>query len=282
MKAFDTRGERDMSEKVEPMLLRERARPGIPAYHAFLPSSRDPQAAIPLVLCIHGVSRDAQEQVNILAHEAEVRGYALLAPHFDAKRWQDYQRLGRRGRGPRADLALRRARTQFETESGQSFGPIFLLGFSGGAQFAHRFAMTHPTEITAAVCASAGWYTLPEPGRRYPRGLRADAALTGVCLDPRRFLRVPILVAVGSADLGRDESFRLSARLDETQGRSRVERARRFHQAMRDAAQKRGLVARTEYVEFEGAGHSFSECVRHGLAGVAFDFFGRALEGIPS
>ena len=36
---------------------------------------------------------------------------------------------------------------------------INLFGFSGGAQFAHRYAMAHPGSVNALVLTAPGWFT---------------------------------------------------------------------------------------------------------------------------
>lgn len=272
--------ESDLSTEVEPPLFFEKARTGIPGYYGYLPIGGEDSESVPLVLCIHGISRDSREQVELLLPEAEARGYALLAPQFDEAGFGDYQRLGRRGRGPRADLALIECFRQLEAVAGRPFGQVYLMGFSGGAQFAHRFVMAHPDRIAAAVCASSGWYTLPDARKRYPRGLRADGDLAGVRFDPMKFLRVPILVSVGSEDVERDFSLRRQPRLDASQGHNRVERAQSWHRAMADAAKERGLVSRTRYIELPGVAHSFRACVDAELSRIAFEFFEETERGL--
>jgi pimeloyl-ACP methyl ester carboxylesterase len=244
----------------------------MPECLAYVPPRLEAAAPARLVVCVHGISRDHREQIELLREEAEQRGYALLAPRFSERAWPDYQRLGRRGRGPRADLGVDLAIERLEHQLGLRFGDRFLLGYSGGAQFVHRYAMAHPDRVRAAVCAAAGWYTLPETQRRYPYGLRVEGSLAGVRLEPEAFLRVPLLVAVGRKDTTR-EAMRSRPRLDAEQGRHRLERAERWTDAMRRAAERRGLESSVELALIEGAGHAFSECVRGGLARLAFDFF---------
>lgn len=268
------------SGAVEPPLSYQSARPGVPAYYAYVPMRVEDRATLPLAVGIHGISRDAKEMAEQLLPEAQSRNFALLAPYFDPAEYQDYQRLGRRGRGGRADLALFQALRQLEIDADREFRPIYLIGFSGGAQFAHRFVMAYPGLVGAATIASAGWYTYPAPRRRYPTGLRVNGELTGVRLEPSQFLRVPMLVTVGVEDTMRDASVRTNVRLDERQGRNRVERARRFHQAMGEAAATRGIESQTRLIELPNAGHSFCECVENGLARLAFEFFDSANRSI--
>lgn len=48
---------------------------------------------------------------------------------------------------------------------------ILLYGHSGGAQFAHRFAMIHPEMIDKSAYSDAGRYCFPRTDIRYPDGL---------------------------------------------------------------------------------------------------------------
>ncbi len=255
-------------------LLRLPAGDGRPECLAFVPATFPRGGRARVALCVHGISRDFEEQIELLRGEASRRGYALLAPLFDAKGWRDYQRLGRRGRGPRADLALDRALECLENRIELELSDRFLIGYSGGAQFVHRYAMAHPNRVQAVVCAAAGWYTMPDPARRYPHGLKVDGGLAGVRLDPAEFLRIPVLTVVGDSDVEL-ESMRASDRLDRVQGRTRIERAQRWSEAMDRAREKRGIDSRSEFILLEGAGHAFSDCVDVGLARRAFEFFDR-------
>lgn len=245
---------------------------GAPGAYFFLPDTIEGSSDVPLLICVHGISRNAREQVTSFAPEAAQRGYALLAPHFEEAGFADYQRLGRRGRGPRADLALQNLISSFERHVSRSFGAYSLFGYSGGAQFAHRYTMAHPERVIATVCAAAGWYTHPDPRSSYPHGLRVGGALPGIQLEPRRFLEIPMLVVVGSEDIARDESLRSSARVDRIQGGTRLERAQRWVDAMREASTRAKLPPSVRYEELEGVRHSFEACMGADLATHVFDF----------
>jgi pimeloyl-ACP methyl ester carboxylesterase len=232
-----------------------------------------------MVACIHGISRDAEEQVRLLAPFADRHGFGLLAPVFEAEVWSDYQRLGRRGRGPRADLALQALLAECSPSGLREEGGELLIGFSGGAQFVHRYAMAHARRVRAAVVASAGWYTLPDSDRAYPQGLRVAGDLAGVRFELRALLAVAMRVFVGGADVDRDESLRRSRAIDRRQGRHRVERAERFVRAMERAARKAGVDPRIRLDRLRHAGHSFEACVDAGLGERAFRFLAEAQAG---
>ncbi len=249
------------------------SRSGGLAYHSLVPDSAKARGSATLVVAVHGISRNAVEQMAAFTPFAVERGLVLMAPCFDTPEDGDFQRLGRRGRGRRADLALDEAIRALSEEARVSFTRRLFVGFSGGGQFVHRYLMAHPDRVDAAVVSAAGWYTHPDARQAYPLGLRTGAELSGTRMNPADFLRVPVLVAVGSLDVERDESVRTSTRLDDRQGENRIERARRWVDAMRAAGRSRSLPARHELVVLEGAGHSFSDCVDAGLARAAFEFF---------
>ena len=58
-------------------------------------------------MTVHGISRNAEEHAKKFAPYAEQYGVILIAPFFSEKDFPDYQRLGRKGRGERADSALK-------------------------------------------------------------------------------------------------------------------------------------------------------------------------------
>ena len=193
---------------------------------------------------------------------ARKSGAIVVAPLFADDRFPDYQRLGRNGRGARADFALDAVLCEVERLTGAATERFYLTGFSGGAQFAHRYAMAHPRRIAALALCAAGWYTFPESGRPFPYGIKACPHLPGVVFNPAAFLRIPTLVAVGDEDAVRDEALNASAKVDRQQGRDRVERARRWLSAMRTAAEGFAFNTRYEFELLPRAGHDFGDCAK--------------------
>lgn len=226
-------------------------------FWAYLPR----RTATRILVSVHGISESARSHAEHFAPLAERHGSLLVAPHFERPAWRDYQRLGRPGRGPRADRALERLVAAVGARAGVGSGRFFLFGYSGGGQFAHRYLMAHPRRVAAAAVASAGWYTFPDTRRRFPHGIRRGASFGDLELDADVFLRVPLLVTVGERDVERDGSLRQTERIDREQGLNRLERARRFVAAMRRAAERRGMPSPVVLRPLPGAGHSFEENV---------------------
>lgn len=227
---------------------------------------------LPLLVVIHGIARNAHGQARAFRPVAQARGWALVAPEFDERGHGDYQRLGRVGRGPRADHALEALVERAGERLSLRFGPRHLVGFSAGAQFAHRYLMAHPDRVDALVLGAPGWFTFPDPRRAYPYGLRVGRELPGVRLSPGDFLRRPVLLAVGSRDDARDPSLRQTRRVDRLQGHDRLERAIRWSEAMNHLARRRDIPEPVRLQVLKGAGHDFAECCAAGFVDVAAAF----------
>ncbi|MGL6291324.1 MAG: hypothetical protein ACRC2H_11585 [Silanimonas sp.] len=240
-------------------------------YFLQAPRRQDPRA--PLLVSVHGVTRNALEHVQAFSEAAWERGCALLVPLFDERQHRRYQRLGRERRAPRADLAmlalLREARQRLRLDE----TPIRLFGYSGGGQFAHRFSLFYPEQVARVAIGAAGWYTFPDAEHAYPAGL-ADLDATG--LPPLRLdaaLRVPAAVYVGDLDNEHDAKFNAATCLVGQQGATRIERGQRWVAAMRARARAAGLDTPYRFELLPGANHSFLRCVnRGGLRERVLDF----------
>jgi len=226
----------------------------------------------PPLVTVHGISRNALEHARAFAPFAEAEGWVIVAPLFDPKRYGDYQRLGRSGRGERADRALGSLLSVLAREFPMLGDSTLLFGFSGGAQFVHRYLMAYPESVAAAVSASAGWYTFPDPTTPYPYGIRVARELPGLRFERTRFSEVPTLVLVGGEDRLRDASLRQGRSLDRHQGPDRVERARRWCRAMERLSRAAGRAPCVELEVVPGIGHSFEEGSDAGLLRRAVQF----------
>ena len=222
-------------------------------YFLYLPRS----GASRILVTVHGVSRNAEQHARCFTRLAERHGLALVAPLFARDRFRDYQRLGRTGKGPRADLALHRILREVARLTGVDSESFYLFGFSGGGQFAHRYTFAHPQRVRALVVGAAGWYTVPDLQRPYPSGTGEAVGLPGVRFDAAQYLRVPTCVLVGELDTRRDDELRKTRGLDRRQGTNRVQRGRNWIQTMRSAARKRGLATRYRFELLPGVDHSF-------------------------
>ena len=242
-------------------------RRGLPCWLA-LPDRIAPEAA-PLV-AIHGIHRNAEAQARAFATRAAAQGRLVIAPLFDPAEWPRYQQVVL---GGRADLALLDLLQELQLAGMVRTRRIALAGYSGGAQFAHRFAMLYPHMVEHLTVTAAGWYTFPAD-MPFPYGLAVRKGRTDwgsrIADGLDAFLSLPVDVCVGTADNLPDEHTRRRPRLDERQGSDRLTRATRWVEALNATAAARGIAPRARLRLLAGCGHDFAQCVaRGGLARIA-------------
>jgi pimeloyl-ACP methyl ester carboxylesterase len=230
----------------------------------YLPGT--PMPGRPVFVTVHGLSRNFEEHARLFAPFCESFGVTLVAPCFVEPQFKDYQRLGRMGRGMRADQALDTLLEEVLAATGIPAEPFHLFGFSGGAQFAHRYTMAHPERVAHAVIGASGWYTFPDRDERYPYGLRRGRSLRELRFEPKRLLRVPMTVMVGEHDVT-NADLRRTRRVNRQQGLNRKERARNWVRAMRAAARVYRLKPRVELELLPCGDHAFATLMQNAALG---------------
>ena len=248
-----------------PFSLQYRRAKGRGALACWLARPLDMSPGAPPLVAVHGISRGARDQAERFAPRAAALGRPVIAPLFDERRWPIYQQVVRRGR---ADLALLALMTELRLQGIWQTAAFDLVGYSGGAQFVHRFAMLYPDLVGRLTVTSAGWYTFPDdtafpyglaarPGRRDDWGPRFAAGLD-------RFLRLSTQVCVGARDSVPDLATRSRPNVNIQQGEDRMTRAKRWVSALREAAAARGITPRLDFRILPDCGHDFRACVCRG------------------
>ena len=131
---------------------------------------------------------------------------------------------------------------------------IDLVGFSRGAQSAHRFALRHPDRVAALVTLSAGTYTMPTSTQPYPFGVVGFALSNHQNpFDLAALRHVRIFVGVGEADANPADVVR---GWDTVGGTTRLERGTRFAQALQQ------LSVPSHFASYPGVGHVFVPAMR--------------------
>lgn len=142
---------------------------------------------------------------------------------------------------------------------------FFLFGFSGGAQFAHRFLYVHPTRLHAVSIAAPGMVTLIDPARPAWVGTQGLGALCGHELDLPQVQRVAVQLLVGSED-GKSHVGGAGQEHYNHAGTNRIERLR----TLRTNYQAHGIPV--SHREVPGAAHDFAP-----LAAAAVPFLRRQI-----
>lgn len=258
-------------------------RPGVPGVipDSWMVQPSAPTTAPPVVV-VHGINRDVEKMAQILVPRAQAMGRTLVLPHFSKTLWPRYQRAVCNKRADWALLALMKA---LRAEGQIAQGRFDLSGFSGGAQFAHRFAWLYPDMVDRLCVTAPGWWTFPDMGAAWPLGMGSagsDNRPETFWLEAnlRRFLNRRILVCVGADDITRDPNLRQGDDIDAQQGPNRVHRARRWHAMAEAQAKAQGIDPAISLRVLEGCGHSFADCVAEG--GLDRDFIAPAMPAASS
>jgi pimeloyl-ACP methyl ester carboxylesterase len=241
-------------------------RPGVPG---LIPDAwivnPDKTQTMPAVVAVHGITRGTEEMVAHLLPRARETGRTLVVPLFDKDHWPRYQRAACKNR---ADWALIRLMSALRVEGQISPQPFDLSGFSGGAQFSHRFAWLYPALVGRLCLTAPGWWTMPDTSAAWPYGIGASPADKGqgfqLQANMRRFLDRQITVCVGSDDVQRDDNLRTRDAVDDTQGPHRLARARHWCTEVEEKAKTLGIAPRISLRVLQGCGHSFVDCVLGG------------------
>jgi len=230
-------------------------------YFAYVPSQgqRDDRVFV----SVHGISRNAEEHLQGFAAQAERYGAVMLAPHFPQRDFPYYQRLGSSSREGRSDLAFDQVLQDAVAWLGINPIPLAVFGFSGGGQFAHRYAMFYPKRVARMVLGAPGWYTFPDPDRPYPLGLRSGEEWPRLKFTMASILKIPTLVLTGEADDLRDEDLNTSRRIDAFQGLNRVERGERWVRAMQALARAYNLPGNFLHENVPNANHAYESYLAH-------------------
>jgi len=218
------------------------------SYCLYVPS-KGPRSGVdwPVVVAIHGTGRDVHDLREGLVALADNRQCVVVVPLFpggidhpndlDNYKFIDFEEI-------RFDLVLISMLDEVAERFGAAVGKVFLHGFSGGAQFVHRFAYLHPERLAALSIGAPGRTTLLDQAALWPDGTADTVERFGIEVDLSALKEVPAQIVVGSADIDPGDLAPGS-----TGGATRVERAERL------AANWRANGISVQFDVVAGAGH---------------------------
>lgn len=239
-------------------------------YYLFVPEGR----INGIWVSVHGISINAENHAIMLAPFAQRGGFLLVAPVFSKEHCPQYNLFGDADGGFRGDKRLLEILDEVTERTGVSSERFFLMGYSAGGQFAHRFIMNYPRRIRAAAISSPGFYTFPQEDVEYPFGLRGMEERIGRAYDEKAFLSLPILVNVGDQDVLRTPNLFQREDVDAQQGMNRVERAKRWFDAVEARTRELNLSADHRFAMLSGVGHGFEATMeKTNLGDLTLSFF---------
>lgn len=230
-------------------------------YIVYVPSQRRDESRI--MYSIHGISRNAEEHIHGFIPMAERYGAVVIAPFFLKTSFPRYQQLGTSVNLERADMAFDQVLQDAHEWLKVTPGPMHFFGFSGGGQFVHRYAMFYPKRVAKMVLAAPGWYSFPDPERKYPYGIKSSRDWPKLKFAMEKFLQIPTLVMVGEEDIIRDCDLNKARAIDSFQGLNRMERAERWTSAARALGRSYGISTDFRLQQVPNATHAYTSYLAH-------------------
>lgn len=253
------------------------------SYGLYLPDS-GPEAGKPslgLVVAVHDSRRKPMECVEGFMPFCEAHRLAILAPLFP----RDVQGIGCEDGykflhepGLRYDRLLHTLIEELCADAPCDGSRFFLHGYSGGAQFAHRYLLLHPQRVRAATVGAPGEVTLIDDDVDWWGGVRNVQALFGRTLDPAALRRVPLQLLVGECDTDTDEMIgqppsRFWPTDDERRRSNRIDRIRVLRRSLETIGMQPQLELMPGLKHGQGPGPAM---------GRAAAFFARQLAATPA
>jgi poly(3-hydroxybutyrate) depolymerase len=226
---------------------------------------QDFDAYTPIVLVMHGASRDMPRYFDDWSAQANTHGFIAVVPEFTTTDFKGSARynLGHvfdRDTGERRDeitwtfSAIEPLFDQVVEWAGSKQQSYALFGHSAGSQFVHRFLYYKPdARVSKAILANAGWYTMPDFGVDYPYGLSNSGVGADVLAG---YFGRDVTVLLGDADTDTsDEDLRRTPEA-ELQGPQRLARGQTFFRVARAKAEALGVDFNWQIRIVPGAEHS--------------------------
>lgn len=159
---------------------------------------------LPLLVNIHGTRRNLSAIYGDLKSFADSILCAVLQPLFPAgiegpNDLDSYKKL--RSKSLSSDLVLLSMLDEVGTRWPHiDTNKIFLMGFSGGGQFAQRFLYIHPDRLSAVGIGAPGKVTQLDDQQTWPKGIKDVPDVFNRSIDLSLIKAVDIHMVVGSKD----------------------------------------------------------------------------------
>jgi poly(3-hydroxybutyrate) depolymerase len=232
-------------------------------------------AQTPVVFILAGLNRDADKYRDSWVENATKNKLIVIAPLYSEKDYpgNDGYNLGNLVNAktdkvnPRGEWAFTVIDDLFANMQKQGITQqkqYYLFGNSAGCQFAHRMLTFVPeAKVKAAMCAAAGWWTMPDVENPWPYGL--DGAPVDVTQKQLAdYFALPVLITVGSKDSDPYHPLLRRSYAAMTQGDSRLTRAETYFLTAKQKAKRYKVPFNWQFTTLKGVGHNGEKMSAYG------------------
>lgn len=230
----------------------------------------DANTHTPIVFVLTGLNRDADKYRDAWVENARKNKLMVIAPHFSQQEYpgSDGYNLGNlinRQTGklnPTSEWAFTVIDSLFTDMQKQGITQqknYYLFGNSAGCQFVHRMlTLTPQPNVKVAICAAAGWWTMPNNQTPWPYGL-GNAPIAVSQQQLIHYFSLPVLITVGSKDNNPNHPLLRRSPQAMAQGNSRLQRAKTYFMTAEQLAQQDKVPFNWQFTTLPKVGHSGSK-----------------------
>ena len=240
---------------------------------------------MPILMALHGDERDGKAYLDDWVSAADKHGFMVFAPEFAENLYgggngYNLANMYADGDQPSANTARPDSLWTFavldplfnyikQSTVARATGYV-AFGHSAGAQLLHRFVLYKPNSLLQkAICANAGWYTLPNIAIAFPYGAGASPFVDSMA---KKAFAKNMLVLLGKQDNNANSpGLRHSPEAD-AQGTTRLARGRYFYTKSRAIANAMPTPYNWTMAEVAGVGHNHTLMAANALQHVLVAF----------
>ena len=235
-------------------------------------------ANTPILMVFHGEERDGQLYLNDWVSASNSNNFIVICPEFPDSLFTGGDGYNLANMFINGDSPSTRTQYPDSIWTFAIFDPLYQYvksrtlsqvngyvgwGHSAGSQILHKFVMYKPNSMMRkAICANAGWYTLPVPTTTFPYGLNSSpytrAAMTSAFASP-------LLIQLGAQDNDPNSAGLRHNTTVDVQGLNRLTRGRYFLTQGQTQSSSWGVLFNWNKIEEAGIGHDHTGMARRAV-----------------
>jgi len=228
------------------------------------------EASTPVVFVMHGTKRNGREYRDAWIEHAEKQQFLLLVPEFSKKYYPGskqynlgnmFSSSGKRIANSKwTYTAVEHIFDSVKTISEIETETYSIYGHSAGAQFVHRLVLfNRDARVKTAICANAGWYTMPTSKHKFPYGLKNS----GISVKRlKKAFGQELIILLGDKDTDENHKYLRKTPEATAQGKHRFERGKKFYETAKHESAKLKIPLKWNLEIVNGVGHSNSKMAK--------------------